>query len=65
METQDMIETRLIGLSIALTSLSLALQHYKRACDSGRGAIFFSVARGKVLLSVMALPLTPKGVGGN
>eukprot|EP00658_Telonema_sp_P-2_P006883 TRINITY_DN12589_c0_g1_i1.p1 TRINITY_DN12589_c0_g1~~TRINITY_DN12589_c0_g1_i1.p1 ORF type:complete len:593 (+),score=180.26 TRINITY_DN12589_c0_g1_i1:151-1929(+) len=35
-ETADMLET------------SLALQNYRRACDSGRGAIFFSVARGKV-----------------
>jgi len=35
-ETPDMVET------------SLALQNYRRACDSGRGAIFFSVARGKV-----------------
>lgn len=35
-ETSDMLET------------SLALQNYRRACDSGRGAIFFSVARGKV-----------------
>ena len=30
-ETADMLET------------SLALQNYRRACDSGRGAIFFSV----------------------
>lgn len=35
-ETPDMVET------------SLALQNYRRACDSGRGAVFFSVARGKV-----------------
>lgn len=27
---------------------SLALFNYKRACDSGRGAVLFSVARGKV-----------------
>lgn len=31
-ETSDMLET------------SLALQNYRRACDSGRGAIFFSVS---------------------
>jgi DNA excision repair protein ERCC-2 len=31
-----------------LTETSLALDNYKRACDSGRGGIFFSVARGKV-----------------
>lgn len=27
---------------------SIALENYKKACDSGRGAILFSVARGKV-----------------
>ena len=36
LETKDVVET------------TLALDNYKRACDSGRGAIFFSVARGKV-----------------
>eukprot|EP00298_Acanthocystis_sp_HF-20_P013683 c20468_g1_i4.p1 GENE.c20468_g1_i4~~c20468_g1_i4.p1 ORF type:complete len:311 (-),score=124.45 c20468_g1_i4:55-987(-) len=35
-ETPDVIET------------SLALDNYKRACDCGRGAVFLSVARGKV-----------------
>jgi DNA excision repair protein ERCC-2 len=35
-ETQDIVET------------SLALDSFKKACDSGRGAIFFSIARGKV-----------------
>ena len=35
-ETKDIVET------------TLALDNYKRACDCGRGAIFFSVARGKV-----------------
>ena len=35
-ETKDVIET------------SLALDSFKKACDSGRGAIFLSVARGKV-----------------
>lgn len=36
-ETQDVVET------------TLALENYKRACDCGRGAVFFSVARGKVV----------------
>jgi len=27
---------------------TLALENFKRACDCGRGAVFFSVARGKV-----------------
>ncbi|KAL5173594.1 General transcription and DNA repair factor IIH helicase subunit XPD [Glycine soja] len=35
-ETQDVVET------------TLALDNYRKACDCGRGAIFFSVARGKV-----------------
>lgn len=35
-ETQDVVET------------TLALDNFRRACDCGRGAIFFSVARGKV-----------------
>lgn len=35
-ETKDTAET------------GLALNAYKQACDSGRGAIFFSIARGKV-----------------
>lgn len=35
-ETKDIYET------------TLALNNYKRACDIGRGAVFFSVARGKV-----------------
>jgi len=35
-ETKDIVET------------TLALDNFRRACDSGRGAIFLSVARGKV-----------------
>jgi DNA excision repair protein ERCC-2 len=35
-ETKDVVET------------TLALDAYKRACNRGRGAVFFSVARGKV-----------------
>ena len=35
-ETKDVVET------------TLALDNFKRACDSGKGAIFLSVARGKV-----------------
>ena len=36
-ETKDVVET------------TLALDNYRRACDSGRGAVFLSVARGKVI----------------
>ena len=35
-ETKDVVET------------TLALENFRRACDSGRGALFLSVARGKV-----------------
>merc|ERR1719426_198465 len=35
-ETTDVLET------------TLALENFKRACDCGQGAVFFSVARGKV-----------------
>jgi len=31
---------------------TLALDNYRRACDSGRGAVFMSVARGKVRVLV-------------
>eukprot|EP01054_Gregarina_sp_Poly1_P003100 Gregarina_sp_Poly_1__3099@NODE_1872_length_3157_cov_37_260841_g1214_i0_p1_GENE_NODE_1872_length_3157_cov_37_260841_g1214_i0NODE_1872_length_3157_cov_37_260841_g1214_i0_p1_ORF_typecomplete_len864_score121_63Helicase_C_2/PF13307_6/7_4e03Helicase_C_2/PF13307_6/2_3e47HBB/PF06777_11/5_2e24HBB/PF06777_11/1_3e06DEAD_2/PF06733_15/3_3e23DEAD_2/PF06733_15/1_4e06ResIII/PF04851_15/4_3e12DEAD/PF00270_29/0_068DEAD/PF00270_29/2_7e02AAA_22/PF13401_6/45AAA_22/PF13401_6/0_77FtsK_SpoIIIE/PF01580_18/0_15DUF2075/PF0 len=36
METKDIVST------------TLALNNYRKCCDSGRGAVFFSVARGKV-----------------
>jgi hypothetical protein len=42
-ETKDVVET------------TLALDNFKRACDSGRGAIFFSIARGKVSLLMFLL----------
>merc|ERR1719506_1808397 len=35
-ETQDVVET------------TLALDNFRRACDCGRGAVFLSIARGKV-----------------
>lgn len=39
-ETQDVVET------------TLALDNYRKACDCGRGAIFFSVARYHVSLAL-------------
>ena len=36
LETKDVIET------------TLALENFRKACDSGRGAVFLSIARGKV-----------------
>lgn len=35
-ETTDVLET------------TMALENFKRACDCGRGAVFLSIARGKV-----------------
>jgi hypothetical protein len=40
-ETQDVVET------------TLALDNYRRACDCGRGAVFFSVARYYSLLFII------------
>jgi DNA excision repair protein ERCC-2 len=34
---------------------ALALENYRRACDSGRGGVFFCVARGKVSLPLPLL----------
>ena len=31
-----------------MVETTLALDNYRKACDSGRGAVFLSVARGKV-----------------
>lgn len=42
-ETKDVVET------------TLALNNFKRACDCGRGAVFLSVARGKVGACVMTI----------
>ena len=39
-ETKDVLET------------TLALDNYRRACDSGRGALFLSIARGKVCINL-------------
>nr|WCZ58534.1 general transcription and DNA repair factor IIH helicase subunit [Andalucia godoyi] len=42
-------EKKLIYLETPGTAeTSRALEHYRRACDVGRGAVFFSIARGKV-----------------
>lgn len=43
LETKDVVET------------TLALDNFKRACDCGRGAVFLSVARGKVRLPPLPL----------
>ena len=48
-ETVDVVET------------TLALDNFRRACDCGRGAVFFSVARGKARALPMAVtgPVSP------
>lgn len=48
-ETKDVVET------------TMALDNFRRACDSGRGAVFLSVARGKVSLvsSFLQLNIRP------
>jgi DNA excision repair protein ERCC-2 len=48
-ETKDVVET------------TMALDNFRRACDSGRGAVFLSVARGKVSLfsSLLLLNIRP------
>lgn len=47
LETKDVVET------------TLALDNYKRACDSGRGAVFLSVARGTVVTVTNFYPQLP------
>lgn len=49
-ETQDVVET------------TLALDNYRRACDCGRGAVFFSVAR-SVLIKGLACTCSPSEFG--
>ena len=46
----DKIQTnKLIFIETAsFAETTIALANFKNACDSGRGALFFSVARGKV-----------------
>lgn len=45
-ETQDVVET------------TLALDNYRRACDCGRGAVFFSVARYNIFLNTEMIVLS-------
>jgi len=47
METPDIVES------------SIALENYRKACDSGRGAVFLSVARGKVAVRWSLERLSP------
>ena len=42
---------------------TLALDNFKRACDCGRGAVFLSVARGKVTGMRRGMPRISGGGG--
>ena len=47
--TQDLMAHKLVFIeTVDVVETTLALDNFRRACDCGRGAIFFSVARGKV-----------------
>ncbi|KAK4535661.1 hypothetical protein CDCA_CDCA05G1686 [Cyanidium caldarium] len=46
---QKLLEHKLVFIETPdIVESSTALEHYRRACDSGRGALFLCVARGKV-----------------
>jgi DNA excision repair protein ERCC-2 len=46
---QDLMARKLVFVETAdVVETTLALDNYRRACDCGRGAVFLSVARGKV-----------------
>ena len=46
---QDLMAHKLVFIeTVDVVETTLALDNFRRACDCGRGAIFFSVARGKV-----------------
>lgn len=46
---QDILQHKLVFIETPdVVETTLALDNYRKACDCGRGAVFFSVARGKV-----------------
>ena len=46
---QDLMAHKLVFIeTVDVVETTLALDNFRRACDCGRGAVFFSVARGKV-----------------
>lgn len=46
---QDIMQHKLVFIETPdVVETTLALDNYRKACDCGRGAVFFSVARGKV-----------------
>ena len=49
---QDLMAHKLVFIeTVDVVETTLALDNFRRACDCGRGAVFFSVARGKVASS--------------
>ena len=47
--TQELMQHKLVFIETTdVLETTLALDNFRRACDCGRGAAFFSVARGKV-----------------
>ena len=49
MHMQDLMAAKLVFIETTdVVETTLALDNFRRACDCGRGAVFFSVARGKV-----------------
>ena len=49
---QDLMAHKLVFIeTVDVVETTLALDNFRRACDCGRGAVFFSVARGKASLS--------------
>ena len=49
MHIQDLMAAKLVFIETTdVVETTLALDNFRRACDCGRGAVFFSVARGKV-----------------
>ena len=46
---QDLMAAKLVFIeTVDVVETTLALDNFRRACDCGRGAVFLSVARGKV-----------------
>ena len=47
-ETVREVDSTDAELEIADKETLMALKNYKKACDSGRGAVFFALARGNL-----------------
>ena len=57
---QDLMAHKLVFIeTVDVVETTLALDNFRRACDCGRGAVFLSVARGKVLPPFSDAPHLP------